>query len=167
MHPLTASTYEYLAQTDALRGMAGDVIKAYTKAMDIFNTVLGGGHPQTKRLTASFELFQRENTANALNKQGTVLKAHGDLEKATQLFLEALDIYKEDYDSHRYMIDISENISDVKFEQDLLEERIAVSAEALKMRRRIPILGDNHIDTKRRMEAHRSLLKSRLLENRN
>ena len=52
-----------------------------------------------------------------------------------------------------------------RLRKGMLEDGIAASAEALKMRRRIPVLGDDHIDTKRRMEVRRSLLK-RLLENR-
>ena len=57
--------------------------------------------------------------------------------------------------------EIYENISAVKVQQGLLEDGIAASAEALKLRRRT--LGDDHTETKGRMEAHRSLLK-RLLE---
>jgi hypothetical protein len=59
---------------------------------------------------------------------------------------------------------VLETLSAVKVKQGLLEDGIAASAEALKIRWRS--FGDDHTDTKRRMEAHRSLLKG-LLENRN
>ena len=52
---------------------------------------------------------------------------------------------------------VFENISAVKVELGLLEDGTAASAEALKFRQQI--FGDDHIDTKRRMEVHRSLLR--------
>jgi tetratricopeptide (TPR) repeat protein len=91
------------------------------------------------------------------------LKAAGDSEKAMQLFQQSLDIFKETTSISPKVAEVYEHISAVKFGQGLLDDAIAASAEALKIRRRT--LGDDHADTKRRMEIHRSLLKQ-LLENR-
>ncbi|CAJ1933682.1 unnamed protein product [Cylindrotheca closterium] len=56
-----------------------------------------------------------------------------------------------------------ENVSALKLDQGLLQDAIDLSAGALKILRRD--LDEDHATTKRRMEAHRSLLKL-LLENR-
>ena len=91
------------------------------------------------------------------------MEADVDLEKAVQLFQEPLDRYKEASNIPQSTTEAYENLSAVKADLGLLEDAIVASAEALKMYRRE--LGDDHIATKGRMEAHRSLLK-RLLENR-
>jgi tetratricopeptide (TPR) repeat protein len=105
------------------------------------------------------------------------MKEQGDWEKAMQLFQQSLGIYSEINNAHPSfealyenssaicveLAAVHENISAVKVEQGLLEDGIAASAEALKIRRRTQ--GDDHIDTKGRMEVHRSSLK-RVLENR-
>ena len=80
-----------------------------------------------------------------------------------QDYYEALAIYKETPSVRPNIAAVYEILWGVKDDQGLLEDALAASAEALKIRRRT--LGDDHADTKRRMEAHRSLLK-RLVENR-
>ncbi|CAJ1947741.1 unnamed protein product [Cylindrotheca closterium] len=88
----------------------------------------------------------------------------GDLEKAMHLFQGALDIYREaSYVHDQDAADTYENISNVKLDQGFLQDGIDANAEALKIRRRT--LGDDHADTIRSMEAHRSLLKRLLVEN--
>jgi tetratricopeptide (TPR) repeat protein len=163
MHPSTAETYQNLARAYDRQDRTEDAIKAYTKAINIRKAVLGDSHPRTKEVMIELKFVGSEKNARALNEQGMAMKAQGDSEKAIQFFHEALGVFNEFYRAHPYMAEIYENISDVKVEQGLLEDGVAASAEALKMRRRA--LGDDHIDTKRRMEAHRSLLK-RLLKNR-
>ncbi|CAJ1968545.1 unnamed protein product [Cylindrotheca closterium] len=92
------------------------------------------------------------------------MKAKGDLEKAAQLFQLALDLYHEDLYHETSVIHQTataayyENLSAFKADLGLLEDAIAASAEALKIRRRT--FGDKDADTKRRMEVHRSLLKN-------
>ncbi|CAJ1962977.1 unnamed protein product [Cylindrotheca closterium] len=164
MHPSTAETYAYLADAYANQNMSEDAIKAYAKAINNRKANFGDGHPSTKKVSSSLRLLKREKKARSLYEQGLVMKAQEDLEKAIQFFHEALDIFKGVYDVHPNMAVIYENISAVKVEQSLLEDGIAASAQALKIRRRT--LGDDNAYTKGRMEVHRSLLR-RLLENRN
>ncbi|CAJ1947823.1 unnamed protein product [Cylindrotheca closterium] len=158
-HRLTAQAYEALALAYVRRGMLEDAIKVYVKSITIWKTVLVNGHSKIKEVTNAIKVFKH---TKALNEQGLAMKAQGDFEKAIQLFQEALNVCNKAMgDLHPHMAIVNENISSVKVEQGLLEDAIAASAEALKIRRRT--LGDDHIDTKKRMEAHRSLLK-RLLE---
>jgi tetratricopeptide (TPR) repeat protein len=165
MHPITAQIYEDQARKYFEHDMVEGAIEAYAKAIKIQRKELGNDHPHTKSLALALEALEREKNIRTLNEKGLAMKAKGDLEKAIQLFQEALDIYTEA--SYVLPRDIRavvyEHFSSVKVDQGLLEDAIAASAEALKIRRRT--LGDDHADTKRRMEAHRSLLK-RLLENR-
>ena len=92
------------------------------------------------------------------------MNAQVEPEMAIRLFQEALYVYDELYTAlSKVAALVYENISAVKVEQGFLQDAIAASAEALKIRRRQQ--GDDHTDTKERMVAHRSLLK-RLLENR-
>ncbi|CAJ1947751.1 unnamed protein product [Cylindrotheca closterium] len=164
MHPSTAEAYEKLAVAYAKREMQEDGINALNKALEFRQTVLGEDHPDTKKVVGFLIMLNREKIAKALRLQGLALNAKGDSAMAIRLFHEALDVYKEIYTAHPKMATVYESIATVKVEQGLLEDGIAASAEALKIRRKMQ--GDDDTDTKGRMEAHRSLLK-RLLENRN
>ncbi|CAJ1947655.1 unnamed protein product [Cylindrotheca closterium] len=176
----TALTYEDLALAYVGQDMTDDAIKAYAKAIQIRKTLYGAnGHPLIQEHMTTLQVLKREKKAKALHKQGRVAmkKAKGDSEKAMRLFREAMGIYEEIIPPHPNVDTASDNISalyvdmaaafemfsDAKVKQGLLEDAITASATALKFRRRT--LGDDHIDTKRRMDAHRSLLQ-RLLENR-
>ncbi|CAJ1946435.1 unnamed protein product [Cylindrotheca closterium] len=173
----TAQTYESLALLYARQDMTDDAIKAYANAIHVFKTVLGDDYPKTKELAPTLKLLKREKIAKTLRLQGLEMKAQGDLANSVLLFQEAQIIYKEIHTAHPSPEAVSKNIyaanidiaaslelfSAWKVDQGLLEDAITVSADALKIRRRT--LGDDHTDTKERMEVHRSLLK-RLLENR-
>ncbi|CAJ1956419.1 unnamed protein product [Cylindrotheca closterium] len=178
-HPSTAEAYEKLALTYARRDLTGAAIQAYTKAIKIRKAVFGNDHPRTKELMIFLKVLKREKSAKALHKKGLAMKQKGDLENALDLIQEALSIYNQIYSSqiHPSLETFSENISaiyydmaevfemfsDANVEKGLLELGIASSLEALKLRRNA--FGDDHPETKKRMEAHRSLL-HRLLENR-
>ncbi|CAJ1936762.1 unnamed protein product [Cylindrotheca closterium] len=162
MHPSTADAYENLADAYLGQDMLDECINALTKTLEFRRKVLGNGHPRTQELVSVLKPLKRGKIARALNEQGLAMRVQGDMDKAIQLFQEALDIYKETFlHTHPDMMAVYENVSAVKIEQGLLDDGIAASAEALKIRRRT--LGDDHTDTKGSMEAHRSLLR-RLLE---
>ncbi|CAJ1947669.1 unnamed protein product [Cylindrotheca closterium] len=164
MHPTLAEKYETLSQVYLHQDMLEDGFNAITKALEIRRKALGNDHPDTKEFVAQLEVIKRGKNAKALNQQGVKMNLQGNSETAMQLFQEALGAHKEIFgDAHLYTAEVYENISAVKVEQGLLQDGIAASAQALKIRRKQ--LGDDHPDTKVRMEAHRSLLK-RLLENR-
>jgi tetratricopeptide (TPR) repeat protein len=164
MHLTTAKSYEYIAQAYVRQDRREeDAIKSYAKAINIYNMVLGDDNRHTKELMKTRKLLKCEKNAELLNEQGLLMQTQGDSKKAIKLFQEALDSYKEKYTVHSGMAPIYESISTVKVVQGLLEDGIAASAEALKIRRRTD--GDDHDDTKLCMETHRSLLR-RLLENR-
>ncbi|CAJ1959570.1 unnamed protein product [Cylindrotheca closterium] len=170
MHPAIAEMCEDLALKYYKHGIVEGAINAYEKAIKIRRKEFGNDHPHTKKLKLALKALACESDVRKLNELGLEMKAKGDSERAIQLFQEALGIDK----SNIYAIGdtnasflvraaVYENISSVKVDQGLLEDAIAASAEALKIRRRT--LGDDHCDTKRQMETHRSLLR-RLLENR-
>ncbi|CAJ1939175.1 unnamed protein product [Cylindrotheca closterium] len=150
MHPSTAEAYENLAQAHVNEDKTEDATNAYAKAINIHKTVLGNGHPHTKELMNILHILKCEKTAKAMNEHALAVKAKGDLEKALQLFQEALDVSKKIFgDVHPRTAAVYENISAVQVEQGLLKDGIAASAEALKIRRRAH--GDDHTDTKRRI----------------
>ncbi|CAJ1970361.1 unnamed protein product [Cylindrotheca closterium] len=163
MHPEIAGTYEALARAYIQQDMPESAIEPYMKAFRIHRKELGNDHAHTKELAVCLEVLEHQKNAIALNEQGLSMKAEGDLERAMKLFEEALDMHKEVSIVSFTIVSVYENIAAVKVDQGLLEDAIAASAEALKIRRRKH--GDDHADTKRRMEAHRSLLR-RLLETR-
>ncbi|CAJ1970362.1 unnamed protein product [Cylindrotheca closterium] len=163
MSPATAGTYESLAQAYLEQNMIEDAIKASAKAINIRRRELGIGHPHVKKLAVRLELLERDKNIIALNEEGLARHAEGDSKKAMQLYYQAIYIYKKTCTDSPSIGAVFESISAIKVDQGLLEEAIAASAAALKIRRRTQ--GDDHPDTKRRMEEHRSLLK-RLLENR-
>ncbi|CAJ1968225.1 unnamed protein product [Cylindrotheca closterium] len=163
MHPKTAQVYEDLAIAYIQQDMIEGATKACAKAIKIRRKELGNDHPKVKELALTLGMLDLQQYPRELNEQGLAMKAVGESEKAVQLFQDALDIYEETSHIDPFSAAVYENLSAVKVDQGLLEDAIAASAEALKIRRRT--LGDDHFDTKRRMEAHRSLLK-RLLENR-
>ncbi|CAJ1968179.1 unnamed protein product [Cylindrotheca closterium] len=156
MHPKTAETYEELALVYIRQDIIEGAIESYAKAINIRRKELGDDHSNTKELVLNRELLQREKYQRILRNQGLAMQTEGDSEKAEQLFQEANEILKE-------KAAIFENLSAVKVDQGMLDDAIATSAEALKIRRRT--LGDEDAGTRLRTEAHRSLLK-RLLENR-
>ncbi|CAJ1947701.1 unnamed protein product [Cylindrotheca closterium] len=164
MDPAIAGTCEKLALAYNRQDMLEDAIEAYAKAINIHKRVSGDDHPHTEQLMVARQLLLLKKNANDLIDQGLAMYVQGDPENAVQLFQESLDIYNERFSGpHSNMATIYEYISDIRVEQGLLEDGIAASAEALKIRRRT--LGDDHVDTKGRMQAHRALLK-RLLESR-
>ncbi|CAJ1946385.1 unnamed protein product [Cylindrotheca closterium] len=164
-HIGTADNFEGIGTVFLRLGKNKKAEEMFRKALDTKLEILPKTHSEVA-------------TLQALRLEGLALKKQGDSEKAIQLFSKALDIYEKIYtnthpnpaavymSSSALCVDIAaakETISAVKVEEGLLEDGIAASAEALKIRRRM--LGDDHIDTKARLEAHRSLL-NRLLENR-
>ncbi|CAJ1949400.1 unnamed protein product [Cylindrotheca closterium] len=163
MHHSTAQTYEYLALTYDGQDMIEDAIQSYAKAISISRKVPCNHHPHTEELVRSLDLLEREKNASSLNEQGLAMRAKGNSEMAIQLFQESLDIYRKISITNPNVAAVYEHISSIKVDQGLLEDAIAASAEALKIRRRAD--GDDNADTKRRMEEHRSLLR-RLVANR-
>ncbi|CAJ1947819.1 unnamed protein product [Cylindrotheca closterium] len=166
MHPATALGHTCLANAYGQRGMLQDGIKANMKANAIYRTSFGDGHPCTEKLVTTIQSLKRDEKAKTLVEQGVAMKAQGHSEKAEQFFHQALDICVEAFSDPQHVPHIAasyENLSHIKVEQGLLEDGIAASVKALKIRRRT--LGDDHIDTRKRMDVHRSLLK-RLLEDR-
>ncbi|CAJ1968227.1 unnamed protein product [Cylindrotheca closterium] len=161
MHRATALTYENLAAVYIQQGMIEGAIMAYTNAINVRRKELGNDHPDTKELLLTLALLKRDKNITTLNDEGLARNAEGDSEKALQLFHQVLDIYEESSIASPNVAAAYENISTIKVDQGMLEDAIAASAEALKIRRRT--LGDGHCDTKRRMEAHRSLLKRLLV----
>ncbi|CAJ1945506.1 unnamed protein product [Cylindrotheca closterium] len=179
MHPSTGEFYESLGETYVRQDMLEEGIHAFTKTLEIRQSVFSDDHPGLEELKRTIAPLKRRKKAKTLHEQGLAMKTQGDWEKARQFFQEALNIYEDlsatvfDASMAAIYANIStlymelaivcENISSMKVDNGLLEDGIAASAEALKIRRRI--YGDDHRDTKRRMKAHRSLLK-RLLQNR-
>ncbi|CAJ1968211.1 unnamed protein product [Cylindrotheca closterium] len=162
--PTLFQTYEQLATVYGRRGMIEDARKALKAAIDILRKGGGHDHPIAQRLARNLAQLDLEKMPRALNEQGLAMKAEGESEKAVQLFQQALDSYMEIAVANPSNIaEVYENLSAVKVEQGFLEDALVASSNGLKIRRRT--LGDDHVDTKRRMEAHRSLL-IRHLENR-
>jgi tetratricopeptide (TPR) repeat protein len=154
MHISTAETYEDLALSYLQQELAESVMKAFTKAINIRQKVLGEGHPSTKEVMSCLALIKCETDAKALNEQGLAMNLKGDSEKALQLFQQALDVYKEAY----------------AVRPNMAERRSRIATRWHCCQCRSPQdsskhIWDDHPDTKGRMEVHRSLLK-RLLENR-
>ena len=114
-------------------------------------------------LNAAEAHMEMKIKAKVFMEKGIELKAKGDLNKAEFFFQMTVDVSKDVCGEHPDTAAALEDLSVVQVDQNKLQQAIANSAEALKIRRRIQ--GDDHADTTKRMEAHRSLLK-RLLENR-
>ncbi|CAJ1948973.1 unnamed protein product [Cylindrotheca closterium] len=165
IHPLTEEAYNDLADAYSRQGIPEEGINALSKILEIRRHLLGDNHPRTKELRFHLEVLKRRKMAQTFNEQGQqVMHAQSDLDEAIQHFQAALDVYNDLYITlPKDAAVVYENISTVKVEQGFLQDGITASAEALKIRRRQQ--GDDHTETKGRMEAHRSLLKQ-LLENR-
>jgi len=171
MDPRTADAYEDLAGIYVAQAMQEEGVNTITKALKIRRKVQGDYHPMTMRLQLLVQWLSDRPNLEGKNKAQSMINLAGamiakaDFEKANQLLQLALDICKENFwdDTVPIIAAMYENMATVKIALGLWEDAISASAEALKIRRRT--LGDDHADTKRRMEAHRSLLK-RLLENR-
>ncbi|CAJ1966116.1 unnamed protein product [Cylindrotheca closterium] len=163
MHLTTAQTYEHLARLYIEQDMMDAGVDAYMKAIVICKTVLGDDHPRTKELVTLVALCKSDKHVSALNEKGLAMKKQGDSEKAIQFFQQALHMYEQTSVLTPSAVEAYENLSAVKADLGLLQDAIAASAEALKIRRRAS--GDEDPATERRMKLHRSLLK-RLLESR-
>ncbi|CAJ1945509.1 unnamed protein product [Cylindrotheca closterium] len=159
MHPLTAEFYENLGDVHVRQEMLEVGIHVLTKSLEIPQEYREGTERSGYRNEETGR-FRKGNTAlprrEGTERRGT--ENEGDAETTIQLFQESLDVYKEANEEtngvHPHMAVVYENISSVKVDNGLLEDGIAASAEALKIRRRID--GNDHVDTKRRMEVHRS-----------
>ena len=104
------------------------------------------------------ESVRRQNIkGRALNHQGSLEMERGNYEKAMELYQKLLEISLQGGDELLPSTATAyHNISTVHLHQGRLEDAVAISANGLKIRRRL--LGDDHPNTQRHMLEHKTRL---------